>query len=94
MSSAKAYSIAASYYHWVVAVPLMGSIASVLKCQQSPKEEKGKWCVYDIVVRTRTPPDPPLHVVSFGVGVCGEFRGTGSGDNIYFNRIEWKDGVE
>ena len=41
--SAKAYSIAASYHHWMVAAPLMGSVASVLKCQQSPKEEKGKW---------------------------------------------------
>mmetsp|Transcript_14737 Transcript_14737/g.32023 ORF Transcript_14737/g.32023 Transcript_14737/m.32023 type:complete len:188 (+) Transcript_14737:161-724(+) len=41
--SAKAYTIAASYYHWMVAAPLMGSIASVLICQQSPKEEKGKW---------------------------------------------------
>lgn len=41
--SAKAYSIAASYYHWMVAAPLMGSVASVLICQQSPKEEKGKW---------------------------------------------------
>jgi cytochrome b561 len=41
--SAQAYTIAASYYHWLVAIPLMGSIGSVLKCQQSPKEEKGKW---------------------------------------------------
>ena len=39
----KAYTIAASYYHWLVAAPLMGSIGCVLKCQQSPKEEKGKW---------------------------------------------------
>ncbi|KAL7546331.1 hypothetical protein ACHAWF_009665 [Thalassiosira exigua] len=41
--SAKAYAVAASYYHWLVAAPLMGSVASVLICQQSPKEEKGKW---------------------------------------------------
>ncbi|KAL7535956.1 hypothetical protein ACHAXR_006833 [Thalassiosira sp. AJA248-18] len=41
--SAKAYTVAASYYHWLVAAPLMGSVASVLICQQSPKEEKGKW---------------------------------------------------
>mmetsp|Transcript_33778 Transcript_33778/g.62073 ORF Transcript_33778/g.62073 Transcript_33778/m.62073 type:complete len:85 (-) Transcript_33778:340-594(-) len=39
----KAYTILASYYHWAVAAPLMGSIASVLICQQSPKSEKGKW---------------------------------------------------
>ena len=41
--SAGVYTIAASYYHWLVAAPLMGSVASVLICQQSPKEEKGKW---------------------------------------------------
>lgn len=41
--SAKAYTIVASYYHWMVAAPLMGSIASVLIAQQSPKEDKGKW---------------------------------------------------
>lgn len=41
--SAKAYTIAASYYHWMVAAPLMGAVASVLICQQVPKEEKGKW---------------------------------------------------
>eukprot|EP00581_Thalassiosira_minuscula_P007551 CAMPEP_0183703770 /NCGR_PEP_ID=MMETSP0737-20130205/1386_1 /TAXON_ID=385413 /ORGANISM="Thalassiosira miniscula, Strain CCMP1093" /LENGTH=181 /DNA_ID=CAMNT_0025930567 /DNA_START=203 /DNA_END=748 /DNA_ORIENTATION=- len=41
--SLKVYSVAASYYHWLVAAPLMGSVASVLICQQSPKEEKGKW---------------------------------------------------
>jgi cytochrome b561 len=43
MSAQKAYTIAASYYHWLVAAPLVGSVASVLICQQSPKEEKGKW---------------------------------------------------
>jgi cytochrome b561 len=40
---AAAYPRAASVYHWAVAVPLMGSVGSVLKAQQSPKEEKGKW---------------------------------------------------
>mmetsp|Transcript_16547 Transcript_16547/g.33498 ORF Transcript_16547/g.33498 Transcript_16547/m.33498 type:complete len:189 (-) Transcript_16547:225-791(-) len=43
MSAHQAYTIAASYYHWLVAAPLMASVASVLICQQSPKEEKGKW---------------------------------------------------
>ena len=43
MSAHKAYTVVASYYHWLVAAPLMGSVASVLICQQSPKEEKGKW---------------------------------------------------
>ena len=40
---AAVYSITAAYYHWLVAVPLVGSIGCVLKAQQSPKEEKGKW---------------------------------------------------
>lgn len=35
--SAQSYSVAASYYHWLVAAPLMGCVGSVLKCQQSPK---------------------------------------------------------
>lgn len=43
MSAGKAYSIAASYFHWLAAAPLVGSIGCVLICQQSPKEEKGKW---------------------------------------------------
>lgn len=38
-----AYSYAASYFHWMVAVPLIGCVATVLKAQQAPKEEKGKW---------------------------------------------------
>lgn len=38
-----AYSRTASSFHWLVAFPTMGSIATVLKAQQSPKEEKGKW---------------------------------------------------
>ena len=37
------YTVAASYFHWLVAAPLIGSVGCVLKCQQSPKEEKGKW---------------------------------------------------
>jgi len=37
------YSGAASAMHWIVAAPLIGSIGCVLKAQQSPKEEKGKW---------------------------------------------------
>ncbi|KAK1747084.1 cytochrome b561 [Skeletonema marinoi] len=41
--SASVYPKAASYFHWLVAAPLIGSIGCVLKCQQSPKEEKGKW---------------------------------------------------
>ncbi|KAL3781136.1 hypothetical protein HJC23_001443 [Cyclotella cryptica] len=47
--SAQAYTVLASYYHWLVAAPLMGSVASVMICQQSPKEEKGKWCVEFVV---------------------------------------------
>jgi len=37
------YSAAASWFHWAVAVPLTGTIATVLKAQQAPKPEKGKW---------------------------------------------------
>lgn len=40
---ASAYGIAASYFHWMVAVPLVGCVGSVLKCQQSPKSEKEMW---------------------------------------------------
>ena len=29
--------------HWVVAFPLIGSIGSVLKAQDAPKEDKGTW---------------------------------------------------
>jgi len=32
----------ASFYHWLVAFPLIGSIASVLQAQQAPKEDKGR----------------------------------------------------
>lgn len=38
-----AYTATASSFHWMVAVPLVGTVASVLKAQQSPKAEKGKW---------------------------------------------------
>eukprot|EP00558_Chaetoceros_sp_UNC1202_P006932 CAMPEP_0197238360 /NCGR_PEP_ID=MMETSP1429-20130617/4847_1 /TAXON_ID=49237 /ORGANISM="Chaetoceros sp., Strain UNC1202" /LENGTH=184 /DNA_ID=CAMNT_0042697487 /DNA_START=56 /DNA_END=610 /DNA_ORIENTATION=+ len=44
--SAAVYTKAASYYHWMVAAPLIGSIGSVLIAQNTPKEEKeekGKW---------------------------------------------------
>lgn len=37
-----AYTKTASYMHWVVAFPLIGSIASVLQAQQAPKEKKGE----------------------------------------------------
>ena len=40
---ASAYGIAASYFHWMVAVPLVGCVGSVLKCQQVPKNEKEMW---------------------------------------------------
>jgi len=43
MSIAAAYSRSASAFHWAVAVPLMGCVATVLKAQEAPKEEKGKW---------------------------------------------------
>ena len=38
--SAAAYTRAASYYHWMVAAPLIGSIGCVLKAQDTPKEQK------------------------------------------------------
>ena len=38
-----AYSTAASYFHWFAAVPMIGCVGTVLKAQQAPKEEKGKW---------------------------------------------------
>jgi hypothetical protein len=37
------YSTAASYFHWMVAIPAVGCVGTVLKAQNSPKEEKGKW---------------------------------------------------
>lgn len=38
-----AYSVTASAYHWMVAFPLIGCVGTVLKAQDAPKEEKGKW---------------------------------------------------
>lgn len=43
MSTKTAYTVAASYFHWIVAAPMITSIGCVLKAQQSPKEEKGLW---------------------------------------------------
>ena len=43
MSAGQAYSIVASHFHWFVAAPLMGCVASVLIAQQAPKEDKGTW---------------------------------------------------
>jgi superoxide oxidase len=37
------YSRAAGALHWLVAIPFIASIGSVLKAQQAPKEEKGLW---------------------------------------------------
>ncbi|KAL7562977.1 hypothetical protein ACA910_018615 [Epithemia clementina (nom. ined.)] len=37
------YSLAASWFHWAVAIPMVGCVGTVLKAQQAPKEEKGKW---------------------------------------------------
>lgn len=41
--SVQSYTKLASVYHWIVAAPLIGSVGCVLKSQNSPKEEKGKW---------------------------------------------------
>ena len=38
-----AYSLTASWFHWLTAVPLMGCIGTVMQAQQAPKEEKGMW---------------------------------------------------
>lgn len=43
MSAPAAYSVTASYFHWLVALPLTGCIATVMKAQDAPKEEKGEW---------------------------------------------------
>jgi superoxide oxidase len=40
---ASAYSLSASWLHWITAVPALGCIGTVLTAQQAPKEEKGKW---------------------------------------------------
>jgi cytochrome b561 len=38
-----AYSRTAGIFHWLVALPLIGCVGSVLQAQQAPKEEKGMW---------------------------------------------------
>lgn len=38
-----AYSIAAANLHWLTAIPAVGCVATVLKAQEAPKEEKGMW---------------------------------------------------
>ena len=43
MATSTAYPIAASYFHWFAAAPMIMSIGSVLKAQDSPKSEKGLW---------------------------------------------------
>jgi cytochrome b561 len=40
MSLAPAYTKTASYFHWLVALPLMGCVGTVLKAQSLPKEAK------------------------------------------------------
>jgi len=40
MSLAAAYTKSASYFHWLVAAPLIGSVGTVLKAQSLPKEAK------------------------------------------------------
>mmetsp|Transcript_33175 Transcript_33175/g.48651 ORF Transcript_33175/g.48651 Transcript_33175/m.48651 type:complete len:192 (+) Transcript_33175:66-641(+) len=37
------YTKAASYFHWVVGIPLIGCVGTVLKAQDAPKEDKGMW---------------------------------------------------
>ena len=37
------YSYTASWFHWAVAIPVVACVGTVLKAQQVPKEEKGKW---------------------------------------------------
>lgn len=37
------YTTTAASFHWFAAAPMIGSIASVLTAQNSPKSEKGKW---------------------------------------------------
>ncbi len=38
-----AYAIGARWFHWMTAIPLIGCVGTVLKAQQAPKEDKGKW---------------------------------------------------
>jgi cytochrome b561 len=42
-ASTYAYTFAASWFHWATAASAIGCIGTVLKAQQSPKEEKGAW---------------------------------------------------
>ncbi len=42
MSLASAYTKTASYFHWLVAFPLMGSVGTVLYSQSLPKEAKNE----------------------------------------------------
>lgn len=37
-----AYSRAAGMFHWLAAIPMIGSIATVLQAQNAPKEKKGE----------------------------------------------------
>mmetsp|Transcript_30744 Transcript_30744/g.43641 ORF Transcript_30744/g.43641 Transcript_30744/m.43641 type:complete len:185 (-) Transcript_30744:129-683(-) len=43
MSLPTVYTRFAASMHWMVGVPLIGCVGTVIKAQQSPKEEKGKW---------------------------------------------------
>lgn len=40
MSLSAAYTKTASYFHWIVAIPLIGSVGTVLQSQSLPKEAK------------------------------------------------------
>jgi len=40
MSLAAAYSKTASYFHWLIAFPLVGSVGTVLYSQSLPKDAK------------------------------------------------------
>ncbi|KAI2489713.1 Prokaryotic cytochrome b561 [Fragilaria crotonensis] len=41
--AAQAYTRVAASFHWMVAIPLIGCVGTVLKAQQAPKEDKGYW---------------------------------------------------
>lgn len=41
--AAQAYTRVASSLHWLVAIPLVGCVGTVLKAQEAPKEDKGTW---------------------------------------------------
>jgi 1,2-dihydroxy-3-keto-5-methylthiopentene dioxygenase len=38
-----AYSYTASWFHWTVAGCVLGTVGTVLKAQQAPKQDKGTW---------------------------------------------------